>query len=613
MNKKISLFTFLILFYSFSFAQIVKVEPSNWWVGMNNPTLEIMIHGVNISNYKVSFQYEGVSLNKITQTENPNYLFININIAASTKPGTLSLNFLSGKKSIAYQFPLLARERNPESLKGFSASDLVYLIMPDRFSNGDPSNDNNASMNEKTINRSEMYARHGGDLQGIINHLDYLKDLGATAIWSCPMTTNDQPKASYHGYAVTDLYKIDPRMGTNELYKQYVITAHNKNLKVIMDFVYNHVGNECYWIKDLPSKDWVHQFPEFTRSNYRPNALIDPYSSEIDKMLCSDGWFDYHMPDLNQKNDQLATYLIQNTIWWVEYAGIDAYRFDTYPYPDNAFMCKAFKALKDEYPTIGIVGETWEQSLPSIAYWQENSPIRKDGLNSSMPSLTDFMLYFAIKDGLKEGFGWNTGLSRIYYTLSQDHLYSDAYKNLTFLDNHDIGRIYSEIGKDFNKWKMAVTMLMTLRGIPSIYYGTEILMDGFSNPDGLVRKDFMGGWKEDSINKFTASGRNSLENESFNFIKTLANWRAKSVAVTEGKLMQFVPQDETYVYFRYTDSKCVIVLFNTSSTEKTLDGKRFLERTKNYTSAKDVLSNKLLDNLNSFTIPANGVMVLDLQ
>jgi glycosidase len=590
-----------------------KVEPASWWVGMKNTQLQILLYGDKLADWNVDLNYPGVSISKTLRVSNPNYIFLYVNIAASTQPGDLKINFRKDKKQFSHTYALKSRQRDPLNVKGFGPGDFIYLLMPDRFSNGDTTNDVVTATLEKTIDRKQMYKRHGGDLQGVINHLDYLGEMGVTSIWLNPVWTNDQPEYSYHGYAATDLYAVDPRYGGMETYLEFVNAAHSKKMKVIMDYIYNHVGSECWWIKDLPSPDWVNQWPEFTRCNYRPSSLSDPYGSAYDRKLNSDGWFDKHMPDLNQRNELLADYLIQNTIWWVEYTGIDAFRIDTYPYPDNDFMNTCIEKVYEEYPNINIVGETWEQTVAHVAYWQKNTPIRTDGKINQLPSETDFTLYFAIKDGLKEPFGWLTGLRRIYYTLAQDMLFGDPYQNVIFLDNHDLSRIYSELGEDFAKWKLAITMLMTTRGVPQLYYGTEILMKNFSNPDGLVREDFPGGWASDSANKFIAAGRTPKENEAFNYVKTLGNWRKNTPVAYEGKLMQFVPDDDMYVYFRYNDTQSIMVIINSAAAEKTLNTNRFSERMNGFKNGKDIISGNTVTDLSAIKIPAQTAMVIELR
>jgi glycosidase len=584
-----------------------------WWVGMKNISLQVLVYGERISEWNVTLNYPGVTINRVLKVSNPNYIFVYLDISGTAAPGNMTMEFKNGKKSFSEKYPLLARTRDPNVVKGFGRGDLIYMLMPDRFSNGDTTNDVVTGMKESKVDITNPGGRHGGDLQGVINHLDYIKELGATTIWLNPVLVNDMPQYSYHGYAATDLYTVDPRFGGNDKYLEMIKAAHSKGLKVTMDYIYNHVGDQFWLIQDLPSPDWVHQFPSFTRCNYRPASLADPYGSSYDRTLNTDGWFDIHMPDLNQKNELLADYLIQNTIWWVEYAGIDAYRIDTYPYPDNGFMSKCLKAVRDEYPGISIVGETWEQQVADVAYWQQQTPVRKEGPVNYLPSCTDFMLSFAFKEGLNESFGWTTGLRKIYYTLAQDFLYGDAYSNMIFLDNHDVDRIYSTLKEDDAKWKQAITLLLTTRGIPQIYYGTEILMKNFSNPDGLVREDFPGGWPGDAANKFTAAGRNNKENEAFNYVKTLANWRKNNPVVYDGKLMQFVPDDDMYVYFRYNESECVMVILNTSDAQKKLDTKRFEERTSGFSKAKNVVTGNMVADLSIIDVLPKSATVLELQ
>lgn len=611
------LYLLLITCLAYSFLaeaqSITRIDPMHWYAGLQRKELQLLIKGDNISGATVTINYPGVTVIRTHNFENPNYLAVDLELAKELKPGKFNISLSKNKKIYKAEYEIKQRSRDATAVKGFTPADLIYLLMPDRFSNGDPSNDVIKGMLESEVNRNEMYKRHGGDLQGVINHLDYLNDLGVTALWMTPFLINDQAYWSYHGYATTDHYRIEPRFGGNEIFAKLVNECHKRGMKFVMDYIYNHVGDNNYLVKDLPSKDWLHQWPEFTRTNYRPNAVIDPYRSKYDSILCVDGWFDKYMPDLNQKNSFVQNYFIQNTIWWVEYAQIDGFRFDTYPYNDNEFMIKAIKALKDEYPNIGLVGETWEQNTPSIAYWQSKNPLRHDGKDSYLESLTDFMLCFAIKDGLREEYGWNRGYGRIYYQLSEDGLYHNPYMNVIFLDNHDISRILSELNNDFDKWKQAVVMLMTLRGIPMLYYGTEILMDGMSNPDGLVRKDFPGGWPGDAVNKFSAAGRTEKENEAFNFIKSLAQWRKNNEAITQGKLMQFVPEDNTWVYFRYTDSACVMMLFNSSDQTKVLEGKRFKEQLYKYKQGKDILTGNKISDLEFISISPRGVMVLELM
>ena len=402
--------------------------------------------------------------------------------------------------------------------------------MPDRFANGDYSNDSFDDMLQSGINRGKMFFRHGGDLQGIIDHLDYLKELGVTALWLNPVLENDQPYASYHGYAITDHYNIDRRFGDNELYKTFVEKCHEKGIKVIMDIIFNHCGHEHWLIKDLPAEDWVHQWPEFTRSNFRASVINDPYASKTDTKKLLEGWFDYSMPDLNQQNERLANYLIQNTIWWVEYSGQDAYRIDTWFFPDQDFLSRWAKRMQQEFPRLGMYGETWAQMMSVQASFAEDSGLT-DEYNSHLPGITDFQLNFAIEEALTQKQSWTGGAARLYYTLAQDYLYEDPLRNVIFLDNHDKSRFFSTIGEDIDKYKSGMAFLLTMRGIPSIYYGTELLFAAISDPDGKVRQDFPGGWKEDKINKFNVSGRTAAEKDAFEYVKKLANYRKNTPAL----------------------------------------------------------------------------------
>jgi glycosidase len=609
--KKISIvLLFLISFYTCFSSPIKRIEPQFWWTGMKNPELQVLIYGDRIADWKINLSYAGVNILRTVYTSNPNYTFLYLNIGADAKPGTMNFNFTKGKEKFSQPYELKQRTRNPDDVKGFDDNDLLYLIMPDRFSNGDPSNDSIPGLLEGKVDRINPGGRHGGDLQGIINHLDYIQNLGVTTVWLNPVQTNDEPKYSYHGYAATDLYHVDPRYGGNDEYVRFVSEAHKRELKVIMDYVYNHVGNQAWFIKDLPSPTWIHQWPEFTRSNYRPASALDLHASQYDVKQNLNGWFDTHMDDLDQTDPLLADFLIQSTIWWVEFAGIDGYRIDTYPYPDNNFMNECLRRLYAEYPNINVVGETWEQLVPFVAYWQKNTPLRKADSPSELESITDFPMSFAMKDGLKENFGWTTGECKIYYTLAQDALYGDPSHNMIFLDNHDVSRIYSELGEDFSKWKQAIALLMTMRGIPCLYYGTEILMSGVTNPDGLVRKDFPGGWANDSLNKFTAAGRTQQENDAFNYVKKLADFRKAYPEIVSGKLLQFVPQEDVYVYFRYTDKQCVMVLLNTSSEQKNVDTKRFAERMQGYKSAIEVNTGGLYSDLSKIPVDPHGVMIM---
>jgi glycosidase len=527
------------------------VEPPFWWTGMENPSVQILFHdqGTNIGSYKVEIAYQGVTLKEVKKVENPHYLFLTLEISPSAKAGNVPFTFRDGKKSFVYQYALKTKSTDKDRIRGFNSSDVLYLIMPDRFANGDIKNDSLPGMFEG-VHREKGMSRHGGDLKGISDHLDYIKDLGVTAVWLNPVLENNQQKSSYHGYAITDLYQADKRFGGNEAYLSFIDKSHQLGLKVIQDMVMNHIGNDHWLMHDLPEKDWIHQFPEFTRSNYQGNVISDPYQSKFDADKMSHGWFDTTMPDVAQENPLFATYLIQNTLWWIEYAGIDGIRMDTHPYPDKDFMSRWAGEVMRAYPSFNIVGEVWLQnSIPATAYWQKGMK-NADGYDSNLPTVTDFPFCFTVAQALNEAGGWDSGMRRLYNLLSQDFIYPAAANNLTFLDNHDMTRFFLLVKRDLKKYKMGLTFLLTTRGIPEIYYGTELLMDGDGGHHPDIRKDFPGGWPGDKVNAFTKEGRTSAQNEAFDFLRTLLNWRKDQEVIHHGKLKHFIPENNIYVYFR---------------------------------------------------------------
>lgn len=606
----------LIVYVSPALAQkqqldIQRVEPSFWWVGMKNPELQLLIYGKDISLATATIQYEGVEITRTEKTENPNYQFLYLTIKSTTQPGKFPITFQSGKKKSTITYELRKREKEGSAYQGFTSADVIYLIMPDRFANGDETNDWLPGMIEKA-NRAEHFGRHGGDLKGIENNLDYLKDLGVTALWINPVQENNQPHSSYHGYAITDFYKIDPRLGTNESYKELVKKSHDKGLKMVMDMVFNHSGSEHWFIKDLPTKDWIHQFAEYTNSNYRLATTIDPYASKADVDKMQQGWFDRHMPDLNQHNPLLATYLIQNSIWWVEYAQLDGIRMDTHPYPYKDFMSEWCKAVMTEYPNFNIVGEIWEDRVLLTSYFQTDSK-NPDGYQGHLPSVTDFPLMSALNRAFNEKDGWDEGLAKIYYALIQDFGYTHANNNVTFLDNHDLTRFATSVGSDINKQKMGFAALLTLRGIPQLFYGGEIGMLGDGGNHGKLRADMPGGWKGDTLNVFTSAGRTTDQNELFSYLSTLLNWRKSKPVIHTGKLMHFIPENGIYVYFRYNESESVMVVLNNNSEEKMLDTKRFNERLTGFTSGKNIVTNETVSNLQNLTLPAKSATILELN
>lgn len=614
-----NLFTSLLLVASLQvFSQAPKlerVEPMSWWVGMHNPKLQLLVHGDQIADATVQLNYPGVSLVKVNKVENPNYLFLDLEISSAAKAGKFPITFTQkGKKTLSYTYVLNNRDQTPGRIQPVTSKDLIYLLMPDRFANGDPSNDVVRGLQETKLNRDSMYYRHGGDIQGVINNLDYFNDLGVTAIWMTPEIENDMKQASYHGYAATDNYKIDPRYGTNALYKTYVEKAHAKGLKVIKDIVHNHIGTGHYTYKDMPMKDWLNQWPAYTQTNYRDQPVMDIHASEADKKRMLDGWFVPSMPDLNHRNPYVQNYLTQNHIWWIEYAGIDGLRLDTYPYNEGEYMADWALKVKAEFPTLSIFGETLVNSAASQSYFTGGNTSNR-GMDTNLPGITDAVLKDAIYEALNGKPGWTDGIFRLYSTLAQDFLYKDPSSNVVFMDNHDMSRFYSMVNEDFNKYKSGMAMLLTLRGIPQIYYGTEILMKNYSNPDGLVRSDFPGGWKADKVNKFTKAGRTENENQAFDFVSTLAKYRKNSAALTTGKLMQFIPEDGLFVYFRYAEDnkKTVMVIVNSEDKAKALKTARFAERIQTATAATNIITGEKIDNINTINIPASNTLVLELN
>ena len=590
-----------------------RVEPAFWWVGMKNTELQVLFYNshLDISMYEPTLNYSGVSLKEKVKVENPHYLFLKLQIAANAKAGVLLIQFKSGKKSFIYSYELKNKSTATNRTQGFNASDVVYLLFPDRFSNGDLKNDTLPGFYEGT-HREKPFGRHGGDLKGISDHLDYIKDLGVTAVWINPVLENNQKRGSYHGYAITDLYKVDARFGSNEEYVKLIDKAHQSGIKIIQDMVMNHIGNEHWLVKDPPEKNWIHQFPKYTSSNYHGGVITDPYRSMYDSVIMVNGWFDHTMPDVNQSNPLFADYLIQNSIWWMEYAGIDGIRMDTYPYPDKYFMARWAKVLTDEYPKFSMVGEVWLNSISQTAYWEKGAK-NADGYESYLPSVTDFPFCFSVPKALNEGPGWDTGLNRLYELLSQDFQYPNANNNLTFLDNHDMTRYFLSVGKDLDKFKMGVTFLLTVRGIPQLYYGTEALMDGDASSHPQVRRDFQGGWAGDEVDFFKNKNLTLDQQEAMKFMKKILNWRKSKPVIHQGKLGHFIPQDNVYVYFRTLGNEKVMVMMNGNTTDKSISTERFAEQMKGRTKAKNVLTDEIFHGLETIKVPARTALILELE
>ena len=598
----------------FAQAQYAKLYPTNWWTGMKWNKVQILVQGEydGFNQEQVRLQYPGVKLLKSTPLENGKYLALDLEISANAKAGDVVIEFLKGGKGHAVTWPLYNKRagRGKVFAQGVNSTDLVYLIMPDRFSNADNGNDKINGLKDQSLDRSKIYDRHGGDLQGIINHLDYLKNLGVTTIWMTPVLLNDQPERTEHGYAITDHYTVDPRIGGAEKYKALSDALHQRGMKLMQDAVYNHVGSKHLTFLDQPTKDWYHQWPKYTGTSYKDQPVYDPYGAVADKKLMADGWFTPEMPDLNQNNPYVANFLIQHAIWSVEMFGVDGWRIDTYIYNDLPFMNKCNQALTDEYPNITLFGETWVHGTAAQAYFAENT--MKVPFKSNLQGVTDFQtLFYGIFPAIKEKFGWTEGVNKLYSTLSNDFLYQDANRNCIFLDNHDLTRIYTEFGEDAEKVKMGLAWLLTTRGIPQIYYGTEVLMKGEKNPDGYLRLDFPGGWEGDAKNAFTGQGLTEQEKQMQDYVKTLANFRKNSSAITKGKLMQYVPDDGLYVYFRYNAQQTIMCVMNTSEKDKSVDFEKFAERTKGFTKGRNVISGEQVAS--GFQIPAKRMWVIELS
>ena len=586
-----------------------RVEPPFWWTGFKNPTLQLMVYGEQISGTKPEISYEGVELVSSTAVENPNYLFLDLRLSPSVKPGKFEIAFKQdGKTIISSTYELKAREKGSSQRVGFNNSDVMYLIMPDRFANGDPTNDSKEDQLEKA-NRKDPDGRHGGDLKGIQDHLDYIHDNGYTAIWVNPVLENNMPGVSYHGYSTTDFYKVDSRFGTNSDYQQLSVEAKKRGIKIVMDMIFNHCGLSHWWMRDMPMKDWINEYPNFHITNHKKSTVQDPYGATTDAKEFTDGWFVPSMPDLNQRNPYLANYLIQNSIWWIEYVGLDGIRMDTYPYPDRQMMANWTKQVMEEYPDFNIVGEEWNTNPAAVAFWQRGK-INPNGYNSSLPSLMDFPLQNAFVKSMTEGWG----LNHFYETLAQDYVYPKADNLVIFAENHDTERYFTAIGEDIPKLKTAMTFLMTTRGIPQVYYGGEILMKGFKHDgDGLLRKDFPGGWQDDPIDGFKGVGLTADQADFQQFMKKLVNWRKSKTLIHNGLLKHFYPRDNFYVYFRYNSKESIMVILNTNSENKTLNTARFAESLQGFTSAKEVMTGNMLNDLNNIVVPAKTSMILELK
>lgn len=604
--------------------KIDRIDPANWFVGMKNTSLQLMVYGENIRQADVTTDYDGVKIDSIVRLDSPNYLLVYLNLEG-VKPGEMTLNFKNGKAVKKVKYELKAREKRGEERMGFTNADVLYMLMPDRFADGNPDNNDIKGMNPYKTDRSQPSLRHGGDLEGIRRHLDYFKELGVTALWFTPVLENNSPGGSYHGYATTDYYRVDPRFGTNDEYRRLTDEAHAKGLKIVMDMIFNHCGFEHPWIKDMPSKDWLNT-PEwlydrkdktkaevnrkYMQTTYKLTPTVDPYASAIDLKETVDGWFVPSMPDLNQRNPHVIRYLIQNSIWWIETVGIDGIRMDTYPYADADAMALWMKTIDEEYPNFNVVGETWVSDPPYTAAWQKDSKISQR--NSYLKTVMDFSFHAKINQAKYENTdGSGNGMNRIYENFVYDYLYPNPSSVMAFVENHDTDRFLGN-GRDTTALKQAMAILLTVKRIPQLYYGTEILMNGTKEKtDGYVRKDFPGGFPGDDHNAFTAGGRTPEENAMFTWLSRLLHWRQGNDVITKGSQTQFIPYNGVYVIARRYNGKNVMTVVNGTSRTTEFAVKRYAEVIGHNTEAKDVLTDRTVSLTDDTQLEPRKVMILE--
>jgi len=607
--------------------KIEHLEPASWWVNMQHNQLQLLIHGEKISDLKPRINSEQVLIKHINQVDNPNYLFLDVVIRENTKPHTFNIEFIKdGLVETSYAYQLKARRRNHAANVSFSTNDVIYLITPDRFANGDLQNDQINTLSEK-IARGKPGGRHGGDLQGIINHLDYIADMGYTQIWLNPVIENNQENYSYHGYSATDFYNIDARLGDNNLYRHLSEQAQQRGIGLIKDVVLNHAGSGHWWHNDLPTKDWYNfqannvqprndqpnnQTKNYIGTNHKREALHDPYAANIDVQLFSNGWFVPTMPDLNQQNPYMANYLIQNTLWWIEYANLSGLRVDTYSYPDKDFLTRWTKRITEEYPNINIVGEEWTTNPALVSYWQKGKQTH-NGYQSFLPSVMDFPMQDSLVNALINQENWNTGLNELYRVLANDFLYANPQNLVIFPDNHDMSRIYTLLDEDIDLFKIAMTYIMTTRGIPQLFYGTEILMSNPSTTDhGIIRSDFPGGWPNDNINGFTGIGLSAKQKHAQQFIRKLLNWRKNTPAIHHGKLTHYAPTDGVYVYFRYDKYQKYMVVINKNIEETKLNMTHYRQLLDDAKFLIPIFDNKHIELKDIMIIPAKSAKIFQV-
>ena len=613
MKLKTLALSLLATFAANAAVNIDRVEPTNWYAGMKNPSLQLMVYGKGIKQANVSTDYAGVMVDSVVRLDSPDYLLVYLNLQG-VQPGTMKLNFEQGGKKKQVNYEIKRRDMPGEARQGFTNADVLYMLMPDRFADGNVKNNVVKGMLDQRCVRTEPSLRHGGDLEGIRQHLDYFNELGVTTLWFTPVLENDMPSggghSSYHGYATTDYYKVDPRFGTNEDYRRLVDEAHQKGLKVVMDMIFNHCGSSHPWQINPPASDWFNQPNYGLQTSFKLTPCVDPYASEIDKRETEEGWFVSSMPDLNQNNPHVATYLIQNSIWWVETVGINGIRMDTYPYAYAVPMARWMKQLNEEYPNFNTVGETWVTQPAYTAAWQKDSRLVKQ--NSNLKTVMDFAFYEAMDSCKHETTDdWWRGFNRVYNTFVYDYLYTDVNHVMAFIENHDTDRFLGE-GKDVNRLKQGLALLLTIKRIPQLYYGTEVLMNGVKKvTDGNVRKDFMGGFPGDERNCFTADGRTAAENEMFGWLSRLLHWRKGNDVIVNGTQTQFCPHNGVYVIARRHEGKTVMLMLNGLDKENKVDVKRYAELIGTTAEASNVLTGEKINLTTDIPIPTHGTLLIE--
>ena len=592
-------------------SEIERVEPPFWWQGFQETELQLMIYGDGIGATEPAVDHPGVIIARVERVDSPNYLFVYLDIGAA-EPGDFDITFTGDDPPVTHRYSLREKNPDPEHARGFSSQDSIYLITPDRFANGDPGNDNVVGYDD-AMDRENPGGRHGGDIKGIADNLDYIIDLGFTAVWLNPVLDNAMPSFSYHGYSTTDFYKVDPRFGSNEEYREFVADAKGRGVGVIMDMIVNHSGSEHWWMDDLPTSNWLNFADEYVETSHQRTTWQDQYASEYDATQFADGWFAPTMPDLNQRNPLLADYLIQNALWWIEYLGIAGIRMDTYPYPDKDFMTDWTRRVMQEYPQFNVVGEEWSENPLIVSYWQDGK-VNHDSYVSYLPSLMDFPISETLKRTLvapeRE---WGSSWEPLYVMLANDFVYPDPGALVIFPDNHDMARIYAQLDQDYDLFRMAIAYVLTMRGTPQIYYGTEILLTGpKQRNDGLLRMDFPGGWVGDAVDGFTGDGLTAQQKDAQAFVSRLLQWRKDQSVIHNGQLMQFNPIGNVYAYFRYDDDDTVMVVFNKDTEAVELDMYRFDEILGDAREATDVITGRTFDIESEIELAPRSVMVLEI-